>query len=354
MNAEDLSLLSLKQKPDFVETPAVRSLTERASSYLCAGYPIHFSGPAGTGKTTLAMHVAAQLGRPVALIHGDDEYGSSDLVGGELGYRSTRVVDNYIHSVMKTEESVAKTWVDHRLTNACKYGFTVIYDEFNRSRPEANNVLLAILEERLLDMPSGRVNEGYISVHPNFRAIFTSNPEEYAGVHKTQDALLDRMITITVGQYDRETEIEITAAKSGLGHSDSERIVDIVREFRGLGMHQLPPTVRASIMIAKVAAQQKALVRSDDRVFRETCRDVLRIDAIKIIREGTPAASTWLDEILDRCCSPSKVMTSPRSGAPRGPSINRLAEVLSGNVVDGNGHLQPDGNLGREEALPVN
>ncbi len=36
MNAEDLSLLSLKQKPDFVETPAVRSLTERASSYLCA------------------------------------------------------------------------------------------------------------------------------------------------------------------------------------------------------------------------------------------------------------------------------------------------------------------------------
>ncbi len=89
MNAEDLSLLSLKQKPDFVETPAVRSLTERASSYLGAGYPIHFSGPAGTGKTTLAMHVAAQLGRPVALIHGDDEYGSSDLVGGQLGYRST-------------------------------------------------------------------------------------------------------------------------------------------------------------------------------------------------------------------------------------------------------------------------
>jgi hypothetical protein len=100
-------------------------------------------------------------------------------------------------------------------------------------------------------------------------------------------------------------------------------------------------------MIAKVAAQQGALVRSDDRVFRETCRDVLRIDAIKVIREGTPAASTWLDEILDRCCSASKVMTSPRSGAPRGPSINRL-------VVNGNGHLHPDGNLGREEALPVN
>ena len=138
VNAEDLSLLSLRQKPDFVETPAVRTLTARAHSYLCAGYPIHFSGPSGTGKTTLAMHVAAQLGRPVALIHGDDEYGSSDLVGGQLGYRSTRVVDNFIHSVMKTEESVAKTWVDHRPTNRFTYAISLIYDEFNQSRPEAN------------------------------------------------------------------------------------------------------------------------------------------------------------------------------------------------------------------------
>ena len=114
------------------------------------------------------MHVAAQLGRPVLLIHGDDEFGSSDLVGGQLGFRSSRVVDNFIHSVVKTEENFTKTWVDHRLTSACKYGFTVIYDEFNRSRPEANNVLLSILEERLLELPVSRMNEGYLAVHPDF------------------------------------------------------------------------------------------------------------------------------------------------------------------------------------------
>ncbi len=347
MTAEDLSLLSLKQKPDFVETPAVRSLTDRAFSYLCAGYPIHFSGPAGTGKTTLAMHVAAQLGRPVALIHGDDEYGSSDLVGGQLGYRSTRVVDNFIHSVMKTEESVAKTWVDHRLTNACKYGFTVIYDEFNRSRPEANNVLLAILEERLLEMPSARVNEGYIAVHPNFRAIFTSNPEEYAGVHKTQDALLDRMITITVGPYDRQTEIEITAAKSGLDHVDAECIVDVVREFRSLGMHQLPPTVRASIMIAKVAAQRGALVRSQDLIFRETCRDVLRIDAIKVLRDGVPAASTLLDETLERHCSGHSAPAACRPVLAHGNGANRLIGSKPTS-------LRAEGGPGSEHAIPLN
>ena len=85
MSEEELTVLSLKQKPDFIQTPSVQSLTERALCYLQAGFPVHFSGPAGTGKTTLAMHVAAQLGRPVVLIHGDDEFGSSDLIGGQLG-----------------------------------------------------------------------------------------------------------------------------------------------------------------------------------------------------------------------------------------------------------------------------
>lgn len=308
---DDLNVLSLKQKPDFVQTACVQSIAERAMCYLHAGYPIHFSGPAGTGKTTLAMHVAAQLGRPVLLIHGDDEFGSSDLIGGQLGYRSTRVVDNFIHSVMKTEENVSKTWVDHRLTNACKYGFTVIYDEFNRSRPEANNVLLGILEERLLELPTGRVSEAYLQVHPSFKAIFTSNPEEYAGVHKTQDALVDRMITITIGQYDRETEIRITAAKSGLEEEDASRIVDVVRDFRELGVLPLSPTVRACIMIAKVTVLRGAAVTCDDRVFLETCRDVLRIDSVKITRGGVPAGSTWLDDVVARHC-PSRPKRSSR------------------------------------------
>ena len=119
---EELTVLSLRRKPDFVETSYVNSLCERAMFYAKAGYPLHFSGPAGTGKTTLAMHVASQLGRPVVLIHGDDEFGSSDLIGGQLGYRASRVVDNNLHSVVKTEEHVSKVWMDNCVTTACKFG----------------------------------------------------------------------------------------------------------------------------------------------------------------------------------------------------------------------------------------
>ena len=45
--------------PEFVETPYVQELTHRALAYLEVGYPVHFAGHPGTGKTTLAFHVAA-------------------------------------------------------------------------------------------------------------------------------------------------------------------------------------------------------------------------------------------------------------------------------------------------------
>lgn len=302
VNSEEMTVLALKRKTDFVETSYVKGLAERAVFYVQAGYPIHFSGPAGTGKTTLAMHVAAQLGRPVILIHGDDEFGSSDLIGGQTGYRATRVVDNFIHSVVKTEENVSRLWVDNRITTACKYGFTLIYDEFNRSRPEANNVLLGVLEERLLELPTSRSGDGYLAVHPQFSAIFTSNPEEYAGVHKTQDALMDRMITIKVGHYDRDTEAAITATKSGLDLDSATRIVDIVRHFRTMGVHNYRPTVRACIMIARIVALRKARVDADDPQFREVCRDVLCTDTLKITHDGEAVGEDRLEELINQMC----------------------------------------------------
>jgi nitric oxide reductase NorQ protein len=322
--AEALTVLTLEKKSNFVETSYIQSVSGRALDYIKAGYPVHLSGPAGTGKTALAMHVAAQLGRQVVLIHGDDEFGSSDLIGGQTGYRSTKIVDNYISSVVKQEQTVSKQWGDNRLTTACKYGFTLIYDEFTRSRPEANNVLLSILEERLLELPDARNGDGYIQVHPNFSAIFTSNPEEYAGVHKTQDALMDRMITIKVGHHDFETEVAITQAKSGLAMEQCRSIVEIVREFRELGVQNARPTIRACIMLGRIVANRQGTVSAGNPEFRELCHDVLNADCLKVTHEGQVAGLDRLDEIITRCCpmmAPVQVQAvahdfSPGSGRP--------------------------------------
>ncbi|MEX2430458.1 MAG: gas vesicle protein GvpN [Dehalococcoidia bacterium] len=283
----------------FVITPLVEQITQRALTYLEAGYPVHFAGPAGTGKTTLAFHVAAQLGRPVSLIHGDDDFGSADLVGEDSGYSRRKLVDNYIHSVVKTEEEIRSVWLENRLTTACHNGDTLIYDEFNRSRPEANNPFLSIFSERILNLPKlRRTNGGYLNVHPEFRVIFTSNPEEYAGVHKTQDALMDRLITINLEHYDRETEIRITAARSGLDLTDAAAIVDLVRELRTIGVSNSRPTIRACMAIARVLALRGVHARPDEPVFQWVCRDILAAETAKVTRGGQPLMSQKVEEVL--------------------------------------------------------
>jgi nitric oxide reductase NorQ protein len=305
---------------EFVATPHIQDLTERALTYLDVGYAIHLAGPAGTGKTTLAFHVAAQRGRPVTLIHGDDEFSSSDLIGKDAGYRKSKLVDNYIHSVLKTEENMNTVWVDNRLTMACQNGYTLVYDEFNRSRPEANNALLSVLEEKILNLPSlRRSGEGYIEVHPDFRAIFTSNPEEYAGVHKTQDALIDRLITIEVGHFDRETEVQVAMAKAGVSRADAEVVVDIVRELRNVGVNNHRPTIRASIAISKILAHRHAHARPDDPVFQWVYRDVLHTDTAKVTREGQSLMPQRIEEAVAKVCG---------SAAKRSKS---LPPVVAGN-----------------------
>ena len=269
------TVLDPRPLANFVETDEIRAIADRALVYIQAGFPVHFRGDAGTGKTTLALHVAAQLKRPVVLIHGDEEFSTADLIGGEYGYSSRRVIDNYIHSVLKSEEEVAPRWVDNRLTTAARNGFTLVYDEFTRSRPEANNVLLAVLQERILDMPAGAEDSNYLSVHPQFTSIFTSNSSDYAGVYGSQDALFDRMVTLDLQHYDFETEVAITQAKAGLTRAEAERIVSVTRSLRDVEGCEVTPSVRSCIKIGRAVKMQEASVSVSDPYFRAICQDVL-------------------------------------------------------------------------------
>lgn len=263
--------------PGFVETPAIKAVVERALTYLRCGLAVHFSGPAGTGKTTLALHVAGLLGRPVIFLQGDDLLTSADLVGGIYGYRRVRVVDNYVRSVWKTQEDLWERWTDNRLTTACRKGYTLVYDEFTRSRPEANNALLSVLEERFLTLPAPWGERGYVRVHPDFRAIFTSNPEEYAGVHRAQDALRNRMVTLHLEGFDAETEAAIVTARSGLGAAEARALIEAVESLGWESPHWQAGKLRRLIALGLIVSRAGMAVDPAEQAFREAFLDVFAL-----------------------------------------------------------------------------
>jgi nitric oxide reductase NorQ protein len=302
INNETNTVLEPKPMSDFVETEYIKSITDRGLTYIKAGFPVHFRGPSGTGKTTIAMHLASKIGRPVIIIHGDAEYKTSDLVGSESGYRFRKLDDRFIHSVHKVEEDMEKKFVDNRLTIAVKNGFTLLYDEFTRSRAEANNILLPILQERMMTTSAGK-DDYYMKVHPEFRAIFTSNPEEYAGVNRTQDALRDRMVTLDVDHFDYETELQIIRAKSNLTLEDAEKIVKIVRGLRESGKTEFDPTVRGSIMIAKTLATINATPSKNNEMFRLICQDILTSETSRVgSKTNQEKVRLIVNELIDKSC----------------------------------------------------
>lgn len=181
----------------------------------------------------------------------------------------------FIHTVVKVEDEFRQSWVDARLTTACREGFTLVYDEFNRSRPEVNNVLLSVLEEKLLVLPPVAEKQEYIRAHPQFRVIFTSNPEEYCGVHETQDALMDRLVTIDIPEPDELTQQEILVQKAGLTRADASVIVHLVRRFRQRTETEKSSGLRACLIVAKVCNSQNVPVVPSNDDFRDICADVL-------------------------------------------------------------------------------
>ena len=320
--SDEPAQISVEASEGFVLTPAVAVIAQRALAYLRAGYAVHLCGPTGTGKTTLAFHVGSQLNRPIALLHGDHQLTSTDLIGSPTGTRTSRVVDNYIRSVVRTEEERRELWVDNRLTTACRYGHTLVYDEFNRTTAEANNPLLSVFSERILNLPKasdGR--ESYIRVHPKFTAILTSNPEEYAGVFRAPDALLDRVITITLDYYDDDTETQIVAARAGVELDFAHSIVQMIRALRREMTSNNRPTIRAAVTIAKVL-RMSGLALADNHPFvRAIFMDVVGVDPFA--RTSLGAADTLQNE------TPTLAATNSEPGAHLEPISPVLTEAVS-------------------------
>ncbi|AIF43114.1 gas vesicle protein GvpN [Virgibacillus sp. SK37] len=270
-----------------VESDKTEMLLKRTFNYLQAGYSIHFTGPAGTGKTSIALALARKRKRPVMLIHGNHEMNNRDLIGDFTGYTSKKVIDQYVRTVYKKEESVSETWENGRLLEAALNGYTLVYDEFTRSQPTTNNLFLSILEEGIIPLYGTKSIKPFARVHPAFAVIFTSNPAEYAGVYQTQDALLDRLITIPVSYDKPEEEAHIVAEKSELDKEEALYISQLVATLREKCSYNdgKGPSLRSSLMLASLASKQDIPIQPEDEGFQQLCLDILTYPLSQCLNE---------------------------------------------------------------------
>lgn len=253
----------------FVETPAVTRVVARVRRWLGVGRPVHLVGPTGCGKTALAAHVAAERDRPVVWIDGDADLTTADLVGeyGEREHLAER--DRFVHNVLKRRTVVRDRWVDNPLTVAVREGATLVYNEFSRSEPAANNVLLSVFAEGVLELPGRRGDDRTVPVHPEFRALLTSNAVEYAGVHRPQDALLDRLVGVHLDWYDRETETEIVTANVDCPRRAAAAAVSLTRALRD--RLDVAVGTRTAVLLAEGATAGSL----DETLLERLCVDAL-------------------------------------------------------------------------------
>jgi len=156
---------------------------------------IAVTGPAGNGKTSMALNCAEALGIEPVLQPFTPQTTKSDL----LGYMAAN-----------------GQFVPSPFYEAFTKGKIFIADEFDAANPAIAVTLNAAVANRVLTFP----NLETVKAHPNFRAIFIMNTmgrgadHQYTGRMRQDAATLDRMVYLDV-PIDKGLEAAIANIEKG-------------------------------------------------------------------------------------------------------------------------------------------
>ena len=148
-----------------------------------------FTGPAGTGKSTMAELFALYLGAPLIRINGESGTTRDDLLGmytENPNYDGVSELNRFQFSPGPIYEAASK-------------GYVVLVDEFNFIPDEVRAIFNPLLDKT----PTYSFMGIEFPIHPNFILIATLNPG-YKGTSELNDSLKTRFINIAVDKLKKK------------------------------------------------------------------------------------------------------------------------------------------------------
>ena len=165
--------------------------------------PVMLEGEAGSGKTTMFMQIAKDLGLPFYSITGTQQTSVANLLGFQ---------------------SVTGDYIGTQLRQAYEFGGLFLADEYDGFNP---NTILALntIENGFLAFP-----DKVIEAHPDFIICATVNPDDkhaaFTGRSKQDSAALDRFLNVPLDR-DGALELELT---SEVAVAYAEKMRELLRD----------------------------------------------------------------------------------------------------------------------------
>lgn len=191
--------------------------------------PLLLKGPTGCGKTRLVTHMAARLGVPLYTVACHDDLSAADLTGR--------------HLLMNGETR----WCDGPLTRAVREGGICYLDEVVEARKDVTVVLHPLTDDRRI-LPLERTGE-LLQAPPNFMLVASYNPG-YQHILKTmKPSTRQRFVALSLDFPERDVEVEIIAAESGLSTGICTGLVNLAQRIRALKGQDLEEGVSTRLLV---------------------------------------------------------------------------------------------------------
>ncbi len=191
-------------------------------------------GESGTGKTELAKTLASALDRPFYRVDGDENLTISKIRGW---FDPPLVIQSGFNK---------NSFIEGPLVSAMIQGGLFFFNEVNRAPSESINGVLAVMDERQIDIPQ----LDRLTAKNEFYSIFTLNPNEYVGTNPLPEAFFDRCILIRLKHKSGDEAKKIVKMRTKC--SDDEllsKVILFTEKTRTSHNFETGASIRAAIQL---------------------------------------------------------------------------------------------------------